>query len=438
MPSSEIRITGRRPTRSETQPQNGQEQELGEAVERHDPADLEGAGAETIGEQRQHGDQHAEAHEVDQDRGEHDHEGEASSSLARCPLNTPPARRHRVSTATPIPIPLYCAHAGGRVGSGRDRAGVPRRPSAAAARQRALPRGALAFDEVGELVGDDERSVLFRLKERCHVLFRGERGEGEIGATALFDLAVGSLFHEAMKFRENFYQRSSYGPKVRALRRAVVRDESGLLKRVREADRRGGRPHRRVAPGARHAARPDHRAVPDPARRAPGGGRPGARRGGADRGAGRRSSALRPMRCWRSSTEAPPSPGREPGARSSPSGFFSEAASAFGEAARLGRSAPEDTRLLHFAEGMAAYLDGRYARHGRAARRLVRRCARRARSEREAARAPGRLRALARRSARRRRDARSRARRRVASSACASPRPARAERLTPPPRKSTA
>src|SRR5262249_56111628 len=35
----------------------------------------------------------------------------------------------------------------------------------------------LAFEEVGELVGDDERSVLFRLKERCHSSFRGERGE---------------------------------------------------------------------------------------------------------------------------------------------------------------------------------------------------------------------------------------------------------------------
>jgi tetratricopeptide (TPR) repeat protein len=86
--------------------------------------------------------------------------------------------------------------------------------------------GRLVFDEVGELVGDDERSVLFRLKERTHALFRGE---GVIGPAALFDLAVGSLFHEAMKFRENFYQRSAYGPKVQALREAAVRDASGLL-----------------------------------------------------------------------------------------------------------------------------------------------------------------------------------------------------------------
>ena len=35
---------------------------------------------------------------------------------------------------------------------------------------------------------------------------------------ALFDLAVGSLFHEAMKFRESFYQKEVYGPRVGALR----------------------------------------------------------------------------------------------------------------------------------------------------------------------------------------------------------------------------
>jgi hypothetical protein len=91
--------------------------------------------------------------------------------------------------------------------------------------------GALRFDEVRHFVGDDERSVLFRLKERCHALFRGApaQGELEIGASALFDLAVGSLFHEAMKLRENLYQADVYAPKVAALRAAGVSDASGLL-----------------------------------------------------------------------------------------------------------------------------------------------------------------------------------------------------------------
>ena len=32
--------------------------------------------------------------------------------------------------------------------------------------------GELRFTELRELIGDDEGSVLFRLKERCHSLFR--------------------------------------------------------------------------------------------------------------------------------------------------------------------------------------------------------------------------------------------------------------------------
>jgi tetratricopeptide (TPR) repeat protein len=81
-------------------------------------------------------------------------------------------------------------------------------------------RGELAFKEVQDLVWDTEDAVLFRLKERSHALFRESRGESEVmmRREALFDLAVGSLFHEAMKFRENFYQRFVYGPKVLELR----------------------------------------------------------------------------------------------------------------------------------------------------------------------------------------------------------------------------
>lgn len=80
--------------------------------------------------------------------------------------------------------------------------------------------GTLRFDEVQELVGDGEGSVLFRLKEHCHSLFRPrDRTPGiSMPREALFDLAIGSLFHEAMKFRENLYQHAVYGPKVRALR----------------------------------------------------------------------------------------------------------------------------------------------------------------------------------------------------------------------------
>jgi len=80
--------------------------------------------------------------------------------------------------------------------------------------------GCLSFDEVLALCDDKPSSPLFRLKERCHALFRDAAGDHPmpVQRAALFDLAVGSLFHEAMKFRENFYQPVVYAPKVRALR----------------------------------------------------------------------------------------------------------------------------------------------------------------------------------------------------------------------------
>ncbi len=78
--------------------------------------------------------------------------------------------------------------------------------------------GSLCFDEVANLVGDTDRSLLFRLKERCHALFRArEPADGHSPREALFDLSVGSLFHEAMKLRENLYQQEIYAPRVERL-----------------------------------------------------------------------------------------------------------------------------------------------------------------------------------------------------------------------------
>ncbi len=92
--------------------------------------------------------------------------------------------------------------------------------------------GELRFDEVQALVGDDEDSVLYRLKEHCHALFRPHEGTPGVVTPreALFDLAVGSLFHEAMKFRENLYQHAVYGPKVRALRSGAGADAAEIFR----------------------------------------------------------------------------------------------------------------------------------------------------------------------------------------------------------------
>jgi tetratricopeptide (TPR) repeat protein len=92
-------------------------------------------------------------------------------------------------------------------------------------------RNELVFAELREFVGDDEGSVLFRLKEKCHALFRPEPDRAQVARPreALFDLAVGSLFHEAMKFREDFYQREVYGPRVRSLRAEAGEEANGLF-----------------------------------------------------------------------------------------------------------------------------------------------------------------------------------------------------------------
>lgn len=91
--------------------------------------------------------------------------------------------------------------------------------------------GELRFHELEDLVGEDRGSVLFRLKERCHASFRAVAGRPTLPMhrEALFDLAVGSLFHEAMKFRENFYQREVYGPRVHALRSQAGEGEAAIF-----------------------------------------------------------------------------------------------------------------------------------------------------------------------------------------------------------------
>jgi tetratricopeptide (TPR) repeat protein len=92
-------------------------------------------------------------------------------------------------------------------------------------------RDELVFSDLREFVGDSDNSVLFRLKEKCHSLFRPEAGGSKVARPreALFDLAVGSLFHEAMKFREDFYQREVYGPRVRSLRAEAGAEANGLF-----------------------------------------------------------------------------------------------------------------------------------------------------------------------------------------------------------------
>ncbi|MDI7259987.1 MAG: hypothetical protein QME90_08720 [Thermodesulfobacteriota bacterium] len=73
-------------------------------------------------------------------------------------------------------------------------------------------RGTLRFSDIGNWVDDRGQSPLYNLKEQSHTLFRN-REKGPFHKNEwLLDLVIGSIFHEAMKLRENIYQLEIYRP----------------------------------------------------------------------------------------------------------------------------------------------------------------------------------------------------------------------------------
>ncbi len=225
-----------------------------------------------------------------------------------------------------------------------------------AARHRA---GGLAFDEVQQLVGDSDESLLFRLKERCHALFR-ETGPGSrVGREALFDLAVGALFHEAMKLREGVYQQTVYGPKVRALRAAADEDTDPLFGAFESMLSVGAERLEETLEevetllyqtrGELHALLRAHREDGRVARFL------------VEEGELLAEVFGRPADAVLTEVYGDAATAWECAARSYlESGFFGEAEHALGEARRR-RDDPALARLQHYAEGMTAYLAGRFA-----------------------------------------------------------------------------
>ena len=220
--------------------------------------------------------------------------------------------------------------------------------------------GELRFERVQGLVGDGEEAVLFRLKERCHELFRDD-GQGPVGRGALLDLAIGALFHECMKFRENFYQHAVYGPKVRALR-ASGREAGEEL--FREFEKILAQSSVRLAEALQEA----ETLLQQTAVELQGLLRTQQHNGlvarllveqGDDLAAvfGRDLSRLL---CEVFGSVAA---GYERAARSYlSSGYFGEAAQAFGAALAEGGGGPEPSALRDYAEGMQAFLERDYAR----------------------------------------------------------------------------
>jgi tetratricopeptide (TPR) repeat protein len=73
--------------------------------------------------------------------------------------------------------------------------------------------GQLFFSHIEHWVDDRGQSPLYRLKEQCHSIFRDIRLGPLHRKEWLLDLAIGSIFHEAMKLRENIYQLEVYRPR---------------------------------------------------------------------------------------------------------------------------------------------------------------------------------------------------------------------------------
>ncbi|RJX28215.1 MAG: hypothetical protein C4531_12480 [Desulfurivibrio sp.] len=75
-----------------------------------------------------------------------------------------------------------------------------------------LKTGSVPYDEIDKLVGTENRKgCLWRLKDDCHQLWRHGDAAFELNGS-LLDWIVGSLFHEAMKLKENIYLFEFYAP----------------------------------------------------------------------------------------------------------------------------------------------------------------------------------------------------------------------------------
>ena len=108
-------------------------------------------------------------------------------------------------------------------------------------------KGSLCFSGLAKLADDRGQSILFTLKEDCHSLFRrNETGVSE--KEQIFDLTIGTLFHMAMKMREDLYQLEFYGPKVSRLsekkeepqtKGSLIPQFQGLLSRARSSLKEG-------------------------------------------------------------------------------------------------------------------------------------------------------------------------------------------------------
>jgi tetratricopeptide (TPR) repeat protein len=224
--------------------------------------------------------------------------------------------------------------------------------------------GSLRFEDVEAWVGGDARSELFRLKERCHSIFRPSGADETAPDTrvgALVDLAVGSLFHEAMKLRENLYQRERYGPRVQALRQQDDAESQDLFEEFEKIlDRSSGSLDESVAEIERLVAQIRTQLLRLIAKH----GRTGlVARCLYETAENVRSVYPEGLDSLYEQVYGDPAEGYVEAARSYlESAYYSDALAAFTEAARRSPQHDEVQRSICYAEGMEAFFSRDYAR----------------------------------------------------------------------------
>jgi hypothetical protein len=80
------------------------------------------------------------------------------------------------------------------------------------------------WEQLARMIGSETgKGELWQLKDLCHQIWPGQDRAGSVHGS-LLDWLVGSVFHEAMKLKENIYLLNTYGPAARRLRRLSPQD----------------------------------------------------------------------------------------------------------------------------------------------------------------------------------------------------------------------
>lgn len=102
--------------------------------------------------------------------------------------------------------------------------------------------GAVSFPVMRDLLGEAvNKGLLWRLKDTAHHLFRNDPHDSPVGL--MLDWAIGYVFHECIKLKEDAYQHQHYAPQYRALHgrlmdeelRAIVEPLASMLAQTRES-----------------------------------------------------------------------------------------------------------------------------------------------------------------------------------------------------------